>query len=577
MRSRFVLALTAGLIALFILDRAWLFARGGRGGGGRGGGGSSRGGGSFSRGGGSFSPGGSNFSGGGGSFARSSGSFSGSSNFIGSGNFSRSGGAGLSSSNSFSGGGAGSPSGRSSNFASGSGISSSRSYSVANDSPLFSDLGGSRASSGRLPSSPARAQPGGNRPSTGGSATQLPSGNRTTRDLGSRTSQLSSRDQDGARTRPNRSNVGNFLGVSSGVGAGAALAGAVADRPDQLPANRFGQDQRPAAPPQQRANWSARSLNRDYKWRERVFKRNDAWNQRADQRQVRRDDFQKNRDQRWDNLQSGREDRQNFRDQRREDWQQHRKDLWDYRADRAEEIWDNARDFYDDVFDDLWWSNWGWGPGWSGYYPSDPWWWWSGATWDSVASFASVPSDPVYADYGVNVVYEGDTVYVDNQPFAAEQYDKPIVEAASNVEQPPPPRPPSDPSQQSEWVPLGVFALAQEERGDAVMFFQLSINRQGIISGAFQSTISNDTRPVAGQLDKASQRAAWRIGDNTETIFETTLGNLTQDVSPIAVHFGNSRTQTWLLVRMPEPAPAGQPQKLPEAPRLPPPLKPPQT
>jgi hypothetical protein len=109
------------------------------------------------------------------------------------------------------------------------------------------------------------------------------------------------------------------------------------------------------------------------------------------------------------------------------------------------------------------------------------------------------------------------------------------------------------------------------------MFFQISINRQGIISGAFQSTITNDSRPVAGQLDKASQRAAWRIGDNTETIFETTLGNLTQDVSPIAVHFGNSHTQTWLLVRMPEPAPAGQPQKLPEAPRLPPPLKSPQT
>jgi hypothetical protein len=126
-------------------------------------------------------------------------------------------------------------------------------------------------------------------------------------------------------------------------------------------------------------------------------------------------------------------------------------------------------------------------------------------------------------------------------------------------------------------MPLGVFALAQEDKGDPVMFFQLSINRDGIISGAFQSTITNDTRPVAGQVEKASQGTAWRIGDNTETIFETTLGNLTQDVSPIAVHFGNSRTQTWLLVRMPKPAPAGQPQKLPETPKSPPPLKSPKT
>ncbi|HEU0276021.1 MAG TPA: mu-protocadherin-cell-suface protein [Candidatus Udaeobacter sp.] len=280
------------------------------------------------------------------------------------------------------------------------------------------------------------------------------------------------------------------------------------------------------------------------------------------QRQVQREDFQKNRDERWDNLQSRREDRQ-----------QYRKDLWDYRADRAEEIWDNARDFYDDIFDDAWWGYWSWGTWWPGYYPSDPWWWWNSATWDSVANFVSVTTDPAYADYGVNVVYEGDTVYVDNQSLSAEQYDKPVLEAAATVEQPPPPLPALDSNQPAEWMPLGVFALAQEDKGDPVMFFQLSINQHGVISGAYTSTITNDTRPVAGQLEQTSQRAAWRIGDNTETIFETTLGNLTRDVSPVAVHFGNSNTQTWLLVRMPEPAPSGQPQKLPEASKSPPPAK----
>ena len=554
MRSRLLLFLSAGIIALFILDCMSLFARG-RGGGGRGGGGSSRGGGSFSRGGGSFSRGGSNFSGSERSFSRGSGNFSGDSISSGSG---------------------------SSRFPSGSSGSSSR-YSVANDSPLFSDLGGARPSGGRVPSSPARGQSGDGRPAMGGSATQLPSGNRTSRDIGNRPSQIPARNEgtgarrgDIASQRSNRSDAGNFLGLASGIGAGLALGEAAVNRPTQLPANRFGGGQQPA-PPNKRPNWSGRSLNRDYKWRERVFKRNDAWNERANQRQVRREDFQKNRDERWDNLQSQREDSQNFRDQRREDWQQFRKDLWGYRADRAEEIWDNTRDFYDDVFDDAWWGKWGWGTWWPGYYPSDPWWWWSSANWDSLADFVSVSTDPTYVDYGANVVYEGDTVYVDNQPFPAEQYDKPILEAAANVKQPPPPLPASDPNQPSEWMPLGVFAIAQEDKGDPVMFFQLSINRQGIISGAFQSTITNDNRPVAGQVEKVSQRAAWRIGYNTETIFETTLGNLTQDVSPIAVHFGNSRTQTWLLVRMPEPAPAGQPQKLPEASKSPSELQSPKT
>ena len=216
----------------------------------------------------------------------------------------------------------------------------------------------------------------------------------------------------------------------------------------------------------------------------------------------------------------------------------------------------------------------GWGGYWPGYYyPLDPWWWWGTATWNSVASYASMPPEPEYIDYGMNVVYEGDTVYVDNKPVPAEQYNGPILESVASAEQPPPPLPPSDPKQPGDWMPLGVFALAQEERGDPVMFFQLSINRDGVISGAFQSTLTGDSRPVAGKVDKVSQRAAWRIDDNSKTIYETSLANLTQDVSPLAIHFNATRTQTWLLVRMPQPAPPGQPQKLPEAPKAPPPLK----
>jgi hypothetical protein len=122
-------------------------------------------------------------------------------------------------------------------------------------------------------------------------------------------------------------------------------------------------------------------------------------------------------------------------------------------------------------------------------------------------------------------------------------------------------------------MPLGVFALAQEEKGEPVMFFQISVNRAGVISGGYESTITDDKRPIAGQVDKATQRVAWRIGNNTDTVFESSIGNLTQDVSPLAIHFGPTRTQTWLLVRMPEPAPAGQPQKLPVASKTPPPLK----
>ncbi|HEY2798953.1 MAG TPA: mu-protocadherin-cell-suface protein [Chthoniobacterales bacterium] len=301
--------------------------------------------------------------------------------------------------------------------------------------------------------------------------------------------------------------------------------------------------------------------------------RNEAWNNRSEQREQHREDFQKNRDERWDKLESARENRQEWRDQRRGDWQQHRDDLWNYRADRAEEIWDNIEDRFDDIFDDAWWGYVGWGGYWSGYYPSDPWWWWGTPTWSSVVSYTSVPEEPIYTDYGMNVIYEDDTVYVDGKPVPADKYDGSLLEAAATVEQPAPPRPPTDPKQQGDWMPLGVFALAQEKSGDPVMFFQLSVNREGLISGAFRSTLTNDSKPVAGKVDKTNQRAAWRIGDNGKTIYETTLANLTEEVSPIAIHFDSTRTQTWLLVRMPEPAPTGEAQKLPVAPKAPPPLK----
>lgn len=320
--------------------------------------------------------------------------------------------------------------------------------------------------------------------------------------------------------------------------------------------------------------------------------RYDSWNQRADNRYQARNDFYNNQSQRWNNLENYRGDWENWRDINREDWQEHREELWDYRADRCEDIWDNARDFYDDVFDDRWWGAWGagYGYGWAGHYPANPWWWWRGAAWGAVSTFVdAITPEPVYIDYGMNVIYAGETVYVNNEPIPAVQYTQPMIELAVNVEQPPPPLPaavapaPAQTGAQTvaqpaappaeEWMPLGVFALAQEEKGDPIMFVQISVNRAGIISGAYSSTLTADERPIAGQVDKASQRVAFRIGDNIETVFVTSLANLTLDVSPLAIHFGDTRTQTWMLVRMPEPAPPGQPQKLPTASKTPPPLK----
>jgi len=107
---------------------------------------------------------------------------------------------------------------------------------------------------------------------------------------------------------------------------------------------------------------------------------------------------------------------------------------------------------------------------------------------------------------------------------------------------------------------MGVWALTQEQKGDAVMFFQLSISKQGVISGAYKNTLTGGSEQIIGSVDGESQLAAWRVGQNGKTIIETGLYNLTKDVTSAAIHFDTGNTQTWLMVRLlNQPCPTSRP------------------
>jgi hypothetical protein len=282
--------------------------------------------------------------------------------------------------------------------------------------------------------------------------------------------------------------------------------------------------------------------------------------------------FRDNQSQRWDNLQNSREDRQAWRDTSREDWQNYRQDMSDYRYDRADQIWDNCQDRYDNLFDNNWWG--GWYPGYvAAAAITNPWWWWTAATPAYVTDYTQI-SDPYYYDYGVNTVYEGDTVYVDGTAAGStKEYSEKAVALANKNEEVPPPMPAKE-NETQEWLPLGVWALTQEQKGDAVMFFQISINKEGVVSGAYKNVLTGESEPVIGALDKESQLVAWRFGKDGKTVIETGVFNLTKDLAPVQLYFDNNTTQTWLMVRLPQPAMPGQPTKLPEVDRTPPPVTP---
>ncbi len=125
---------------------------------------------------------------------------------------------------------------------------------------------------------------------------------------------------------------------------------------------------------------------------------------------------------------------------------------------------------------------------------------WGAATWSNCSTFCGYPAEPVYYDYGSNVVYEGDTFYVNGESAGSqEQYAQQAIVLADTGRQ-------AEASKEEEWIALGVFAMVQGERTDGNDLFQLAVNKAGTIRGNFYNALSDTTMPVYGAVDKDSQR-----------------------------------------------------------------------
>jgi hypothetical protein len=201
------------------------------------------------------------------------------------------------------------------------------------------------------------------------------------------------------------------------------------------------------------------------------------------------------------------------------------------------------------------------GPNWYGRHPhlrAGRWWgwgfhrhpwrhWWRPAVWVGLTGWIRYAwTQPIYYDYGGNVYYEDNTVYIDGEEIcSAPEYAEQIAAVADSV--------PQDLPQDIEWMSLGVFALVEEEQQEPTMFVQLAVSQDGVIGGTYQNTDTDSAEPIQGVVDKASQRAVWTIGDNKDTVLETGIYNLTEDETAVLVHFGPEQTQQWLLVRLDEP------------------------
>ena len=65
--------------------------------------------------------------------------------------------------------------------------------------------------------------------------------------------------------------------------------------------------------------------------------------------------------------------------------------------------------------------------------------------------------------------------------------------------------------------------MVRNEHQHPQLIVQLAINEKGILRGNYTDEITDNTLPIHGAVDKETQRAAWTVGGNKQTVLEAAL------------------------------------------------------
>jgi hypothetical protein len=329
----------------------------------------------------------------------------------------------------------------------------------------------------------------------------------------------------------------------------------VAERPNRRPeVNRPRPviPDKPGRPRPQRPSRPDRWQNVDVDYDKR-------WNNWQQNNKVVINQYNDNRVQKWNNIHRYQDRPDWYRSYRSDEYRHWRHEVLDYRCNRGFVVWNQCYGYHDGLFDNHWWGSCAW------VRPRpvlvsvnvSPWWHWRPLAWVGIGAFfqAAIAPQPVVYDPGTTIVYQGDVVYVNGvaDSKSAKEYRQEARELATPALAEVPVPVAAEEGEAEEWLPTGVWALTQQEQGDAVMFMQISVNKQGVVAGAYKNVMTGDEQPLIGQLNLETQVMAWHVGDATQSIYETSVSSLTGDVASVFVHFGEEQTQTWLLVRLPSP------------------------
>jgi hypothetical protein len=199
-------------------------------------------------------------------------------------------------------------------------------------------------------------------------------------------------------------------------------------------------------------------------------------------------------------------------------------------------------------------------PGWYAQYPGA---WlaaglaagaaWSTCSWGDCSSYCGYPAEPVYYDYGSTAVAEEGTMYVNGEAAGT------VAEYATQAETIADAGQQSKPPEDEKWQSLGVFAMVQGDDTTSYNIFQLAINKDGVIRGNYYNALTDAVEPVAGSVDRKTQRACWTVGGRKSPVYEAGIANLTKDETTMLLHYGKEKSLQMTLVRIEAPKEEGQP------------------
>jgi hypothetical protein len=207
------------------------------------------------------------------------------------------------------------------------------------------------------------------------------------------------------------------------------------------------------------------------------------------------------------------------------------------RASFAHGDWNGGRGWYDRHFNAWWPGGWWGGFGWGMI---------GGLAWADLAGWGGYGAAPVAYNYGTNVCYQDDGVYVQGQRVGtAAAYAQQASDLAAQG------GPSAQVAESDQWRPLGVYALARSEETNPSTFLSLAIDKDGLLRGTYYDAVADQTTNVTGKVDKKTQRAAWTLGDKKMPVYEAGLANLAQQQTTILVHRDGGSVEQMLLVRVP--------------------------